>query len=134
MPPENPWAADVREFHETARVYLRSRPELPTPEERELAISLIKEESAELVAALQQEDLVETADGVIDLLIVTIRLGIVMGLPLDKLWAEVHASNMSKFDQNDGRYAIFREDGKVLKGPRFRKPHLIPIIIEARGT
>ena len=130
---ENPWITQVRTFHELAEVPLRITPNLPTEKEAALALSLIDEEYRELVAATQQEDLVAIADGVGDLLVVTIRYALVLGLPLDYIMAEIDRSNMSKFDWPDGsRRAILREDGKVLKSPLFSKPHIASIILEAR--
>ena len=43
-------------------------------------------------------------------------------IDLDACFAEVHASNMSKLDENG--VPIYREDGKVLKGPNFFAPDL----------
>lgn len=44
----------------------------------------------------------------------------------DSAFKEVHRSNMSKLDKN-GK-PIFREDGKLLKGPNFSKPDLKSIL------
>lgn len=49
-----------------------------------------------------------------------------IGLPADVLFEEVHASNMSKLGA-DGK-PVYREDGKILKGPNFREPNLARII------
>ena len=40
----------------------------------------------------------------------------------------VHESNMSKLDTN-GR-PIYRPDGKVMKGPNYKEPYLLDLIIE----
>ena len=45
-----------------------------------------------------------------------------MGWNLDEALNRVHLSNMSKLDE-DGE-PIFREDGKVLKGPNYKPPDL----------
>ena len=45
-----------------------------------------------------------------------------MGWDLDEAMFRVHESNMSKLD-DDGK-PIFREDGKVLKGPNYKPPNL----------
>ena len=39
-----------------------------------------------------------------------------------KAFEEVHRSNMSKLDEN--RKPIYREDGKITKGPNFFRPNL----------
>lgn len=41
---------------------------------------------------------------------------------IDEAFVEVHSSNMSKLGE-DGK-PIYREDGKVLKGPSYFKPNL----------
>jgi len=45
-----------------------------------------------------------------------------MGWDLDEALHRVHESNMSKLDE-DGK-PIYREDGKVLKGPNYAPPNL----------
>jgi len=45
-----------------------------------------------------------------------------MGWFLDEALNRVHVSNMSKLDE-DGK-PIYREDGKVLKGPNYKPPDL----------
>jgi predicted HAD superfamily Cof-like phosphohydrolase len=49
-----------------------------------------------------------------------------MGWDLDEALNRVHISNMSKLDE-DGN-PIFREDGKVLKGPNYKPPDLSDLI------
>lgn len=53
-----------------------------------------------------------------------------LGIPGQEAWDEIWSSNMSKLDPETGK-AIFREDGKVLKGSAFRRPDLLPIIRKA---
>ena len=57
-----------------------------------------------------------------DLLYITYGTASVLDIDLDRAFAEVHASNMSKMGE-DGK-AIRRDDGKVLKGPNYREPDL----------
>jgi len=57
-----------------------------------------------------------------DLLYVTYGTAITFGIPIDDVFAEVHRSNMSKLGA-DGK-PIYREDGKVLKGPNYTPPDL----------
>ena len=47
---------------------------------------------------------------------------------LDEAMQRVHESNMSKLDDN-GK-PIYRADGKVLKGPKYKEPYLLDLIIE----
>jgi len=57
-----------------------------------------------------------------DLLYVVHGMAVTFGLPIDEVFERVHRSNMSKLDDN-GK-PIYREDGKVLKGPNYEKPKL----------
>jgi len=49
-----------------------------------------------------------------------------MGWFLDEALDRVHKSNMSKLGE-DGK-PIYREDGKVLKGPNYKSPNLTDLI------
>lgn len=53
-----------------------------------------------------------------DLLYVVYGTAVSFGLPLDEVFKRVHESNMSKLGE-DGK-PIYREDGKVLKGPNYK--------------
>jgi len=57
-----------------------------------------------------------------DLLYVTYGFAVTFGLPIDEVFERVHRSNMSKLG-DDGK-PIYREDGKVLKGPNYQPPTL----------
>ena len=88
----------------------------------ELRYELIKEELSELREALDQKDIVGVADALTDILYVTYGAGHAFGINLDKCFTEVQRSNMSKLGE-DGK-PIYREDGKVLKGPKYFPPDL----------
>ena len=92
----------------------------------ELRYDLIREELLELREALDEKDIVGVADALTDILYVTYGAGHAFGINLDKCFAEVQRSNMSKLGE-DGR-PIYREDGKVLKGPKYSSPDLKSII------
>ena len=87
-----------------------------------LRISLISEELDELKKAISDNNIVEIADALTDILYVTYGAGHAFGINLDKCFHEVQESNMSKLDQ-DGK-PIFNEHGKVMKGPSYFKPDL----------
>lgn len=116
----------VKEFHEAFGVTNQEKPAFPDDDTRSLRIDLINEEFDELIDAENEEDLVEVADALADLCYVINGMALQYGIDLDKCFAEVHASNMSKLGA-DGK-PIFREDGKVLKGPNYFKPNLSPFI------
>ena len=87
-----------------------------------LRISLISEELEELKQAILDNNIVEVADALTDILYVTYGSGHAFGIDLDKCFNEVQDSNMSKLD-NNGK-PIFNEYGKVMKGPNYFKPDL----------
>ena len=76
----------------------------------------------ELNDAMQDENLLEVADALTDILYVTYGAGHAFGIDLDKCFEEVQNSNMSKLGE-DGK-PIYNEAGKVMKGPNYFKPDL----------
>jgi len=94
----------------------------------ELRYELIREELEELREALDVKDIIGVADALTDLLYVVYGAGHSFGIPLDKCFEEVHNSNMSKLGE-DGR-PIYREDGKVLKGPNYWQPDLKKVLYD----
>ena len=74
------------------------------------------------MAASHRRDLVGMADALADIVYVAYGTAISFGLDLDMLLDEVHRSNMSKLDER-GR-PIMRDDGKVLKSPRYEPPRI----------
>jgi len=89
----------------------------------QLRSNLIYEESSEVLVELASEDVDKAAltKELADLLYVVYGTAITFGLPLDTVFNRVHASNMSKLV--DGK-PLYREDGKVLKGPNYQPPKL----------
>ena len=61
-----------------------------------------------------------------DLVYVCYQYAANMGWDLDEAMFRVHQSNMSKLDEN-GK-PIYREDGKVLKGPNYKPPNLADLV------
>ena len=97
-------------------------PTLPEPDLAKLRLELIREEVEELNVGIEGMDIVEIADALTDILYVVYGAGHAFGIDLDACFKEVHDSNMSKLGE-DGK-PIYREDGKVLKGPNYRSPDL----------
>lgn len=91
-----------------------------------LRIELIREELDELVEAISNDDIVELADALTDILYVTYGAGHAFGINLDACFEEVHASNMSKLGAM-GK-PIYRDDGKVLKGENYFPPDLTKFV------
>jgi predicted HAD superfamily Cof-like phosphohydrolase len=119
----------VAEFHVAFGVPIQPYPAIPSENRTKLRRRLLMEEFKELLDALWEQDLVEIADGLADLVVVAYGTALEYGINLDLVLAEVHASNMSKLGA-DGQ-PIHRADGKVLKGPLFFKPRLTELISEA---
>ena len=61
-----------------------------------------------------------------DLLYVIYGAGVALGLDLDKAFDLVHQSNLSKLGA-DGK-PIYREDGKVLKGPNYKQADVTALV------
>ena len=61
-----------------------------------------------------------------DLVYVCYQYAVNMGWDLDEALHRVHESNMSKLDEN-GK-PIYRDDGKVLKGPNYAPPNLDDLV------
>jgi predicted HAD superfamily Cof-like phosphohydrolase len=112
----------VKLFMKTFSQEVKDSPALPSEKIQQLRLDLIAEEFSELKAAVSEGNLVEIADALTDILYVTYGAAHAFGIPIDECFEEVQRSNMSKLDI-DGR-PIFREDGKVIKGPNYSKPDL----------
>ena len=118
----------VKEFMEAFGQEVKESPELADHKTACLRLKLILEEFEELEDAQAEGHLVGIADALSDLLYVVYGTAHTFGIPIDKCFEEVHNSNMSKLGV-DGK-PIFRDDGKVLKGPNFYEPDLKGILNE----
>ena len=112
----------VGTFMKTFGQEVKDSASFSTEKINELRLNLIKEELDELADAMKKRDLVEVADALTDILYVTYGAGHAFGINLDKCFAEVQNSNMSKLD-NNGK-PIYNDNGKVMKGPIYFKPDL----------
>ena len=112
----------VGTFMKTFGQEVKIKPSLSSDKINKLRIDLIKEELDELQEAMKNNDLLEVADALTDILYVTYGAGHAFGIDLDKCFDEVQNSNMSKLDENSK--PIYNESGKVVKGPNYFKPNL----------
>ena len=103
----------VGDFMESMDQDIFLDPEFPDEHTQRLRINLIEEELDELQMAVDNQDMVEVADALTDLLYVVYGAGHAFGIDLDECFAEVHRSNLSKLGPDFK--PIKREDGKVLK-------------------
>ena len=116
----------VKEFMNTFGQEVKNNPEFPNEKIIDLRKKLIEEELQELKDAIHENDIVEVADALTDILVVTYGAGVAFGIDLDKCFEEVHRSNMSKLS-SEGK-PIYNEYGKVMKGPNYSPPDLKKII------
>ena len=113
---------NVKKFMQTFGQEVKTRPSLSSEKINNLRISLINEELQELTTAINQNNLLEVADALTDILYVTYGAGHAFGIDLNKCFDEVQASNMSKLS-DDGK-PIYNDSGKVMKGPKYFQPNL----------
>ena len=94
----------------------------------ELRFNLMKEENEEYLQACKNGDLVEIADALGDQLYILFGTILKHGLQhkIEEVFDEIQRSNMSKLGE-DGK-PIYREDGKVMKGPNYFKPNFEDIL------
>jgi predicted HAD superfamily Cof-like phosphohydrolase len=116
----------VGDFMEAYSQKVEYIPTLPDFATVDLRVELIDEELRELKQGLANNDLIEVADALTDLLYVVYGAGHSFGIDLDECFKEVHRSNLSKLG-DDGR-PIKREDGKILKGPNYSPPNLLNVL------
>ena len=109
-------------FMKTFGQEVKNKAELGDEKLNQLRISLINEELDELKTAIKDNNILEVADALTDILYVTYGAGHSFGVDLDKCFDEVQKSNMSKLG-GDGK-PIYNEAGKVMKGPNYFKPNL----------
>ncbi len=112
----------VKEFMTIFGQEVKTKPEFPSEKILDLRKKLIEEEYQELKDAIDDNDIIEVADALTDILVVTYGAGIAFGIDLDKCFEEVHRSNMSKLSE-EGK-PIYNEYGKVMKGPNYSPPDI----------
>ncbi len=109
-------------FMSTFGQEVKKKSELSGEKINSLRLSLIQEELDELTKAIKENDILEVADALTDILYVTYGAGHAFGINLDKCFDEVQRSNMSKLGK-DGK-PIYNDLGKVMKGPNYFKPNI----------
>ncbi len=119
----------VAEFHDAFGIESANAPVVSLPEQTVLLRhNLMKEENEEYLEAAQNKDLVEVADALGDMLYILCGTILSHGMQhkITEVFNEIQRSNMSKLG-TDGK-PIYREDGKVLKGPNYFKPNIASIL------
>jgi predicted HAD superfamily Cof-like phosphohydrolase len=119
----------VKEFHTAFGLGVSQEMKACLGEQKNtLRFNLMKEENEEYWEALQNNDLVEIADALGDMLYILCGTILEHGLQhkIEAVFDEIQRSNMSKLGV-DGK-PIYREDGKVMKGPNYFKPNFEDIL------
>ncbi|MDI9310353.1 MAG: nucleoside triphosphate pyrophosphohydrolase family protein [Limnohabitans sp.] len=119
----------VAEFHSAFGLGIQNEPTANLGESKNLLrFNLMKEENEEYLEAVQNNDIVEIADALGDMLYILCGTILEHGLQhkIEEVFDEIQRSNMSKLDEN-GK-PIYREDGKVMKGPNYFKPNFEEIL------
>lgn len=119
----------VKKFHESFGINNEESPKTEIGEQViDLRFELLREENEEYLEAAKNNDLVEVADALGDMLYILCGTILSHGMQhkIAEVFEEIQRSNMSKLGAN-GK-PIYREDGKVMKGPNYFKPNISKIL------
>ena len=119
----------VHKFHKAFGLGINQNPIADLGEPKNLLrYKLMREENEEYLEAANAGDLVEVADALGDMLYILCGTIIEHGMQhkIEEVFNEIQKSNMSKLGA-DGK-PIYREDGKVLKGPAYFKPDILSVL------
>lgn len=121
--------AAVHKFHSAFGLGIKNTPTADLGTKKNLLrYELMREENEEYLEAANNNDLVEVADALGDMLYILCGTIIEHGMQekIVEVFNEIQRSNMSKLGA-DGK-PIYREYGKVLKGPNYFKPNIAEIL------
>ena len=119
----------VKHFHETYQLSYNINPVADLGSNKnKLRFDLMAEENNEYINAANNNDIVEVADDLGDMLYILCGTILKHGLQhkIEEVFDEIQRSNMSKLDENGS--PIYNKDGKVMKGPKYFKPDLKKIL------
>ncbi|WP_442844634.1 hypothetical protein [Leeuwenhoekiella sp. H156] len=119
----------VHEFHTAFGLGINEKPTADLGKAKnQLRFELMREENEEYLEAANNNDLAEVADALGDMLYILCGTILEHGMQhkIEEVFDEIQRSNMSKLGA-DGK-PIYREDGKVLKGPSYFKPDIAAIL------
>jgi predicted HAD superfamily Cof-like phosphohydrolase len=125
---QNKQLRQVEEFHEAFNAPIAKKLTIIPEERYHLRSNLLMEENQEYLKACLEGDVTEIADALGDMLYILCGTMVEHGFQgyMEKVFTEIHKSNMSKLGV-DGK-PVYREDGKILKGPHFFRPRLTQVI------
>ena len=119
----------VKIFHEVYNLSYKDSPVADIGIDKiNLRFKLMEEENQEYFEAAKNNDIVEVADALGDMLYILCGTIIEHGMQdkIEEIFDEIQKSNMSKLGE-DGK-PIYRNDGKVMKGPNYFKPNISEIL------
>lgn len=119
----------VEKFHDSFGITNNHKPTVElSGEDIQLRFDLLKEENEEYIEAAKNGDIIEVADALGDLMYILFGTIMKHGMQhkIVEVFEEIQRSNMSKLGE-DGK-PIYREDGKILKGPHYFKPNIKSIL------
>ncbi len=121
----------MKEFHELFGVPISSQASLISSHDFIRRLTLITSEVGELGDEIRKRNLVEIADALGDILYVTFGMAVEMGLDIDRIFTEIHESNMSKANA-DG--TVTKDSGgKVLKSDTYKPVDLSWILEKSKS-
>lgn len=116
----------VIQFHRAVGAFIGLRISSDISQDvKDARIKLIREETDELIQAINKEGVKEIAKELCDVLYVVFGTAISFGLHnnLVQIFTEVHTSNMSKIDKK-GNFEMSDDKSKILKGAKYHKPNI----------
>lgn len=119
----------VEKFHDAFGIGNNHEPTVEIEKKDiQLRFDLMKEENEEYLEAAENGDLIEVADALGDMMYILFGTIMKHGMQhkIVEVFEEIQDSNMSKLGA-DGN-PIYREDGKVLKGPNYFKPNIRSVL------
>ena len=124
----------VEKFHDTFGIANQYAPTTAISEKTiDLRFRLMAEENEEYLEAAKAGDMVEVADALGDMMYILCGTILSHGMQhvIEEVFEEIQSSNMSKLGE-DGK-PIYREDGKVMKGPGYFKPNIAAVLERHKG-
>ena len=121
--------AAVKAFHTVFKLGINENPIADLGESKKfLRYNLMKEENEEYLEAARNNDLVEIADALGNILYILCGTILEHGLQhkMEEVFDEIQRSNMSKLRPDE--QPMYHEDGKVMKGPNYSKPDFSAIL------
>lgn len=115
----------VEQFHKHIKQLINERPTLLHPDLCHRRADYMEEELKEYRIAADNQDLVEIADSLADLIYLVLGTAVVHGIDLQPIFDEVHRSNMTK-------NRVMNSWGKGGKGPNFVPPRIADLLVQQR--